>query len=287
MDIKYKLYPHPVLTRDTDDYINSTFRFNVLAEKGIRELRFHFDMELKNDGMRALIKEGSAEFLVHIECPKTCYRIIVKSEEDSFGKRIPERQLNGKVAICAFVVAKKDLPAYTNTDLDPDYGGASFFIDKGSILAVGGQYDLDVIKDTEELEKISSIFTICRYAADTDESMKIDIDGEKIVIALSDRGFQDHRMLTAMPGLLPVFHAMIIVPALIYVFETLYREGIAEYEDRRWYTAVKKALARQEVILDRDTLEDIPSYELAQRLMDLPVSRALDALVMIDDSEEG
>lgn len=286
MDIKYKLYPHPVLISETDDYMNSTFTFNALVKKGIREICFSFDMDLKNDGMNAMIKEGSAEFLVHIECPKTCYRVIVKSDEVTFEKKIPEKQLNGKVSICAFVVAKKDLTSFTDKDLSPDYGGASFSVDKGSILAIGGQYDLNVINDTETLTKVSSIFTICKYAADTDESMKIDIEGEKIVIALSDKSFQDYRILTNMPGFLPVFHAMVIVPALIYVFETLYREGTEEYESHRWYVAIKKALERYEIILDKNTLEDITSYELAQRLMDLPIGRALNAITMIDDSEE-
>ena len=126
---------------------------------------------------------------------------------------------------------------------------------------IGGQYDLNVVKDTEELAKIPSIFTICKYAADTDESMKIDIDGDKIAIVLSDNSFQNYKMLINMPSLLPVFHAMVIVPALIFTFETLRREGTEEYENRRWYMAIRKTLAKYEILLNNEILNDIPSYD--------------------------
>lgn len=138
MDIKYKLYPHPVLITDTDDYINSAFSFTADVSKGVREFGFAFSMKLKNKGLCSLIEMDVAEFLIHIECPQTCYRNIVTSSEDSFDTKIQEKFLNGKVSLCAFIVAKKDLPSYTNSDFNPDYEGRSFFVDRGSILAVGG-----------------------------------------------------------------------------------------------------------------------------------------------------
>lgn len=287
MDIRYKLYPYPVLITDTDDYVNSSFQFAVDVKKGIRELEFSFTMDLQNAEMEQLIRDGFAEYLIHIECPQTCYREVVKSNEMVYAKRIPEKDLNGKVSICAFVVAKRELAAYSNSDFNPDYENASFTIEKGSILAIGGQYDLNIVKDTEELAKIPSIFTICKYAADTDASMKIDIDGDKIVIALSDSSFEDYKLLTNMPSLIAVFHAIIIVPALIYVFETLRREELEDYENRRWFMAIRKTLAKHDVNLTKETLNEIASYDLAQKLLDLPVDRALRALTtMEDDGEE-
>ena len=286
MDIKYKLYPYPVLFSGTDDYVNSSFQFKVDLKKGIHELRFTFTMELENKGMNEKIKEGLAEYLIHIECPQTCYRIVVATGETIATKKIHEQYLNGKVSICAFVVACTDLTAYTNKDFNPDYRGITFSIDKGGIMAIGGQYDVNIVKDTEELAKVPSIFTICKYAADAEESMKIDMDGDKIVIALSDSSFQNYKMLSNMPSLLPVFHAMIIVPALIFVFEVMRREGIEEYENRRWYTAIKKTLAKYEIALNHDSLTDMASYDLAQKLLDFPIDRALQAITALDDSEE-
>lgn len=151
---------------------------------------------------------------------------------------------------------------------------------------LGGQYDITIVKDTEELAKIPSIFTICKRAADTDGKAEIDIDGDKIAITLSNSSFQNYKMLTNMPSYLPVFHSMLIFPTLIYVFETLRRDGIEEYEGRRWYAAVKKTLAKYGVALNEDVLCDTPSYDLAQKLLDMPVERALNAIAALDDEEE-
>ncbi len=283
MDIKHKLYPYPMLISEADDYVKSTFAFQVRVEKGIRELKFYFEMDLKNDEMTDLIKGGQAEFLIHIECPRTCYRSIVTSSNKEFGERILEKELNGRVSLCGFVVAKVYLERYQNSDFNRDYNGMSFDIDRGSVLAIGGQYDLDITKETDDLAKVPSIFTICRYAADTDKSMQIDMDGDKITVALSDESFQNHKVLCGMPSYLPIFHGMIIVPALIYVLETLRREGIEEYESRRWFAGIRKALARYEISLNCDTLNDMASYDLAQKLLDLPIDRALQSVLTMGD----
>ena len=99
---------------------------------------------------------------------------------------------------------------YKNLDFNSDYEGMTFSIDRGTILAIGGQRDLNITKDVEELTKIPSIFTICKYASNEDESMKIDIDSDKISIGLPEQSFQNYKILVSMPSLLPVLHSMII-----------------------------------------------------------------------------
>ncbi|MCI9173816.1 MAG: hypothetical protein HFH49_02560 [Lachnospiraceae bacterium] len=155
-----------------------------------------------------------------------------------------------------------------------------------SILAIGGQYDLHILKETENLAKVPSIFTICRSAADNEEEMKIDIADHKIAITLSSEGFQNNKLLAAVPHFIPVLHSMFILPALIYVFETLYREGTEDFETRRWFRVIEKALGKDKISLNQDTLNNIPSYELAQKLLDLPIQKALSALVLEDDIGE-
>lgn len=286
MDIKYKLYPYPVLTAGADDFVNSSFSFETTVSRGIREIKFAFDMKLNNEEILAMLEQGDAEYLIHIECPVTGCRKIVKSDTSFFTKRISESELNGKVSICAFIVAKKDIPAYINKNFNTDYEGITFFVERGGILAIGGQYHLDVLKDTEELARIPSVFTICKYAADTDESMRIDMDQQKITISLSNKSFQNYKLLSGNPSLFPVLHSMIIIPALIYVFETMHREGIEEYEDRRWFAAVAKTLKRYGLSLDETTLSNVDSYGLAQKLLEVPIDKALSAIAMLDDGEE-
>lgn len=286
MDIRYKLYPYPVLSAATDDYKDSRFAFKVQQELGIREVILNISVELENEDLLELVHTDKAEFVIHIECPYTSYREALEFRETEYVRKIPEKNLNGKVSVCAFLVAKVNIKKCFNKDWNEVYKGLSFDFERGSILAIGGQYDLHVLKETENLAKVPSIFTICRSAADNEEEMKIDIDDHKIAITLSNEGFQNYKLLAAMPSFIPVLHSVLVLPALIYVFETLLREGTEDFETRRWFRVIEKTLKKDNIILDRDTLNNIPSYELAQKLLDLPIQKALSSMTSEDDMEE-
>ena len=274
MDIRFRLYPHPVLSSVSDDY-RTSMEFTCDVKKGIRELVFMMDAKTEDEGILDLINSGKAEYAYHIECPLTSFRTMIRSEISMVSRHIPERDLNGQVSVCCFIVAKEDLQGYSNPNFNSDYAGLSFDIDRGSILGIGGQCNITVTKEIDDLAKIPSIFSICRSADDSDTSMKINVDSDKIAIILNSTNFQSYKVMISMPAMISVFHSMIIMPALIYVFEMLRREGIEEYSNRRWCQGLKKALERSDVQLNAETLENIPSFELAQKILDLPVNRAL------------
>ena len=48
MDIRARLYPHPVLTSYSDDYIYSEFSFNVNIENTDNDIRLKFNIILDN-----------------------------------------------------------------------------------------------------------------------------------------------------------------------------------------------------------------------------------------------
>lgn len=286
MDIRHRLYPYPVLSDTTDDYVDSSYSMDLEVTKGIRELCFKISLKLENKQIQQMIYEGLAEYVIHIECSYTAYRTVIKTDNTIIEKSIPDHKLNGTVAVCAFIVAKTSLPAYYNSCFNEDYDGMSFHLHRGNIIAIGGQTNIKVIKEVEELSKIPSIFTICRNAEDIDDSMKIEITGEKIVIVLCNKSFGNYKMLTGMPQMLPVLHSMLIVPTLIFTFERLKSEGTSEYEDLRWYKSIERALKKYNLTLDAELLENTPSFELAQKSLDLPIDRALDALAIQDMADE-
>ena len=69
-------------------------------------------------------------------------------------------------------------------------------------------------------------------------------------------------------------------------FETLKKEGISEFEDLRWFKSVERTLRKNEMILTEELLDNVPSFELAQKSLDMPVDRALDALISQDILDE-
>ena len=286
MDIRHRLYPYPVLSAMTDDYVDSSFSVDLDVKKGVREINFSIHFKLVNVEIEKLINDGFAEYVAHIECPSTSYRTVLKTDDVNVSVDIPEHKLNGKVAICIFVVAKQDIIDYHNSLFNEDYEDASFSLYRGNVIAIGGQINVEITKEVEELSKIPSIFTICRCAEDVDSCMKFDITGEKIAITLCNNSFSNYKMLSGMPTMLPVLHSMLIVPALIYTFETLKKEGFSEFEDLRWFKSIKRTLGKNDIVFNEELLDITPSYELAQKSLDLPVDRALDVLALQDISDE-
>lgn len=288
MDIRYKLFPYPVLSPFSDDYVSASFIGEVHAAKDFNEIVFHLQAVLDNDELQGLIDKDKAEFVFHIECPQTSYRTILRTREPENFKRVAESKLNGKVSVCSFIVAKENLDNYHNDHFNPDYGNMSFNIEKGRILAIGGQTNVEIIKEVDELTKIPSIFSILRRDTDENIGMQVDINGEKIKLWLSNEDFYNYTATVKMPALQPVFHSMFIMPALIYTFEILKNagSGIDEYESYRWFQALEKIFAGSNMSFNSETLENIPSYELAQKILDFPVKRALLSLISIGTEDE-
>ena len=48
MEIKNRLYPHPVLRENNDDYINSSFEMDLSYERDIKRLKLNIGFKLNN-----------------------------------------------------------------------------------------------------------------------------------------------------------------------------------------------------------------------------------------------
>lgn len=288
MEIRARLYPYPVLSSDTDDYTRSSFSFDVTATQQVREVCLNISISLENEELQRRIDKNEAEFLIHIECSRTSYREAIVTSDTNISKLVTDKKLHGNVSVCVFIVASKDIQDYTNANFNEDYEGMTFDVEKGGILAVGGQWSVQVKKETEDLTRVPSIFMICRGPDAVEDCMDINIDGDKIRITLSESSFRDYKLLCSNQAKLSIFYSMVIVPALIYAFENIRKDDLSVYEGRRWFKALKRTLAKYGIVLDKETIESKHSYYLAQKLMDSPINKAFAAALLepiVDDEE--
>ena len=160
MEIKYKLYPYPVLSSFSNDYKEGKFQTQIMVERDGYNLRLKFSSELTNSSLLGCINSGSAKYVYHIECAQTGFRKVVMSDkaEDEFV--IEHRTVNGKIQICSFIVAVEDIKNYSSSDFHDDYHDLSFDIEAGCVLAVGNMTTVDVSKDIDDLANTPSIFNI-------------------------------------------------------------------------------------------------------------------------------
>lgn len=285
MRIRYKLFPYPVLCSDIDDYKSNRFEVAVYVYRDIHNIKFNFDVNFDDILLKEMIKNRQVEIVFHVECAKTLFRKIYKSNLLKKNVSIPENYLNGSIEICCFILAKENISNYYNPNFSEDYESTSFNISKGNILAFYNLPKIEIIKDTEELSKVSSIFSILRRDSKKDEGMEVDLSEDKIKIWISKEEFIKYQECAVSPIYQPILHAALILPSLIYALDMISIQGENEFNELRWFKAIDRILAKSNLKLNKDTIDNMTSYNLAQKLLNLPINRAFEAMKMYEEVE--
>ena len=290
MLIRNKYFPYPVIAKGNESYATATFTSDVDFEKNGFHIRFILKASSNNEGINELIASKKASFVHHIECVQTCYRYAVITQEEEEVFQIHQSKLNGAVQISTVIVANEDLKGYKNADFSADYRGFVFNIKKGCLLAIGECIEIELDKQKDDLENTSSIFSIVPNLDPNEPIINVDVSStkSKIVIRIPIKGCNIYKNLSANLELQSIMHSMIIVPALVQVFDELKasRHELYNYSDCRWFKALTKACKNLKIELTEQSLENFDSYKTAQLLMDSPTMRALAYLAGGSDDED-
>lgn len=285
MQIKNKLFPYPVLCCEIDDYKDNRFDVKIDVSRDIHNIKFSFNVNLNDILLKKMLKNSKVELVFHIECAKTLFRKIYKTNLLKTTINIPECYLNGNIEVCCLILAKEEIFNYSNPNFSEDYESTSFNISKGNILAFYNLPRIEITKDTEELSKVSSIFSILRKDCKDHEGIEVDLNEDKIKIWLSTEEFNKYRECAVSPIFQPILHATLILPALIYALDMISIQGENEFNELRWFKAIDKILQKSNLILNKDTIDNKTSYTLAQKLLNLPINRAFEAMKMYEEVE--
>lgn len=285
MNIEHRLYPYPVLSYFSDDYINSSFTSSLNIIRRNESIIFELDAKTDNEGLLKLIEEGFAEYIFHIECPSTSYRNIITSSNGSKTVVINESLLNNKVNVCFFIVAKKDIGNFVNKDFNSDYENLSFYVEKANILAIARQFNINIEKEKDNLAQVPSIFLIIKRGDNERKRIEIDMLQEKIEISLSKDDYENY-LIFSSGNYQSLLHSSIIFPSLVYVFENLKTIDMETIEDLRWFKTIKKVLSNLNIEMDKESLDSMVSYDVAQKIINYPVNRSLFALLSLNNGEE-
>ena len=227
-----------------------------------------------------MLHEEKVMFAHHIECTQTCYRKIVLTNEESKEFILRDGEVNGIVQVCSFLVANEKIEKYSNSLFAQDYKGFRFNIERGCILAVGSQINLRVNKIRDDLANTSSIFSIVPNMDECVTDIKIDTSHNKIVISLPKETFSIYSNMSTLMDIQPVMHSMIIMPALVSALTEIkeLRNQLYTFEDYRWFRSLRKACAKMNVSFTEEVLANIDAFELAQKLLDSPIPKAVNFL---------
>lgn len=273
MEIKNRLFPYPVLCDDNDDYIESKFDVIVTKEEELNDIILHFDIELDNTELLSLIRGGKAEYVMHIECPYTSYRKVVRGFSKPIEYSIPKEKVNKDVYLVAMVVATSEINNFYSDSFNEDYDESVYF-EKGSILAYKNLPRLIIVKNYEELARGDSFFTIVNksYGKEEMEPVTYDLSGDKIKILVDNNMYNKYVKFQTNQDMFPLIISLLVLPALAYAIEILRSEGNGNYASTYWYQKLCKSCELKGKDFKNDIVEgEFTAIEAAQLLLEEPV----------------
>ena len=278
MEIKNRLFPYPVLCEDTDDYTEGEFVVDTeVVSQDINTLELRFRMNLDNPGLKGLISQGRAEYVIHIECSNTAFRTVIHTFSEEEVYRISNSRVNGEVALLGMIVSLNDIPFYQNSKLNADYDDIDLMIPRAAILAYYNMPKINVLKNYEELAQEDSLFSVVKeMRLDQNEQRPIhfQLDRERIKIFVDEEVYGAYLQYQNNLTMRPLILAVLVMPALTYMVEALRRDDVSTYENTRWFLKFSKFYQQQEkdfiddVIYGEDTIT-----EIVQEMLQLPIGK--------------
>ncbi|MCR4717282.1 MAG: hypothetical protein K5656_08880 [Lachnospiraceae bacterium] len=288
MEIKNRLFPYPVLCEDTDDYIEGEFRVEPeVISQNMSHTLVSFRISLDNPGLKSLIKQGYAEYVIHIECSNTSFRTVLHTFSDEESYYLNNGKVNGDVALVGMIVAKKEIANYQNDRLNDDYDDVNLTIPRAAIMAYCNMPRLNILKNYEELSQEESLFSVIgNIKKDQNEELPVrfSLDSDRIKIFVDAEVRDAYIAYQNNVAMRPLIWSVLLIPALTFMMEELRRDYEA-YENCRWFIKFS-AFYRQQ---GKDFVEDViygenPITDIVQELLQLPIGKTfLNMQEMIGD----
>lgn len=277
MRLSARSYPHPVLG-NRDDVPGAAFQATLEMSTDKQSVYVSAEVVCSCEVLNALLAVGRATYVLHVECSNTLFRRAYEFRDSQHRISIPADNLNDAVEVNVFVRAANRIPDYRIPEAHPDYADAVFDIRRGDILAVGEGQIFHIESDFDSLSRIGSIMQINESPKDGDIPMEPDFDGDKIVIFLCKNDFADYKVLKHYEGVRGPLTTTIVLPVLVEALHILKEESDGMDDSRRWVRALARRI--ENVGLNAETQPLI----LAQRLLELPVKRALSSSRMLAEA---
>lgn len=292
MKLTRRLYTYPVLSEEKDDYINSIFDVSFKHKmSSVNTFTLSFEFTLDNDDLWKLIEDNKAQFVVHLECSKSCFRTICQTRNTFLNYDIPIEKLNGTLEILAFVIVTDEVCNFFSDDWDEDYEESYLNFDRGTILAYKNLPSLEISKSFDEFKNTNSIFKIQHIISEEKKPMEVELNSSKICIKLCTQDYEKYKNFASKKEYQPILNAMFIFPTLVYTFESLKQSeddqgtsGIDQYCNTNWFISLKSSYQKRGISLEDEIIsEDKESIQLAQEALENVLGNALDSLKNLEE----
>lgn len=241
MKIKNKLTPYPILFAYNDDYTDSTFETEVNADTQFGEVFVTVKFKLLNEGLQKLISDNTACFAIHIECPSTSFRTKFESYESEVTYKLDSNNLQDKIEVCTFIVAKKDIISYSNEKFHSDYNEYTFDLEKGNILAIGFGKEFTLLKNNDDLENLPSIIKVCKKSDIKNGAISVDTDNPDSILIGIHESIYDLYYSLGKNKFKDTILSLVLLPAIVTVL-TRMKFAEEDEKEKKWYKVIENLL---------------------------------------------
>ena len=276
MRLSQRSYPHPVVG-NRDDVPGAAFQAAIEMSADKQQVYLDVKVNCSSQTINSLIESSTATYVLHIECSNTLFRRAFEFTVGEYRISIPADNLNDVVEVNVFVKAQKGLNDYRVDKAHDDYGDNRFKINRGDILAIAEGQIFHIESNFDSMNPVGSIMQISEAPESGDLPMRVDFNGEKIVIFLSKRDFADYKLLKAHEGIAGPLTTTIVLPVLVEAIHSL-SDIESDDDPRRWVRVLARRIDKLQLRKDTEPIVQ------AQEILELPVKRALASSRMLADA---
>ena len=266
-------YPLPVLGVSSNGYSNlSEFSINCTNIQNLRfengKASFIINFVLRDDKLNELIENGTAMFVIHLECPQTSERLIYLTNEATYSVEIKEGRIYGKFDVSAAVVLMKDLNHFTNESWSEFFKGIVYHLEKGHILAyhfVGSFY----ANEKEEEKKVKSIIAI---SYSNGNETNIVLNSNYIMVALPKKTWNLYEQIG--PYYPSTNNAQLNFPIIMEAFSAVIQDP-EQFVDYRWFFVLSVALEKAKYSMEDVINGQLSPFKAADLVLKQPLYLAL------------
>jgi hypothetical protein len=284
MKIADRHFPFPVLTY-FDDNVNSLFyvsRLNAVLDADKENYSLTGEFITDNTDLIAFVKNKTAAFVLHFECPKTRFRKPFHFFSNEFQVKIPTRDIDGKVELQPAIILKEKVSNFLISNAHQDYMDMKFHLNTGDVIAVAEPLEFVASKSLDSLKNFPSIFSISKNVQYPEKTMDINFNNNKIQILLSEENYKNYRISSNDSSKEAILAAMLLFPAIHTLFRD-FSENTSEYEDYLWFPTVKRRVEECGYKFDDISWED-EALEVAHSVIGDPLKKGL--LLLASDGDD-
>lgn len=285
MKQKNSLYPYPVLGAGRPDYVISSFNSNINTRIEFNCFVVDVEFSLNDDVLIKRIADGSAAYVVKVECSNTAFREKYQTNDLHCEIRIDLNNIKSLVTVYTYVVALKDIHDYQNPNFNNMYNGIKININKANILAEGYGKRIYLDDNDFEYKDSDSLFRVQKI---TDNVQWIDVSyhhDDYVLIRMSEEFYNKYLMLSRGRYKETIF-SIIMLPVLVALLNTMAYDN-EEHEGKKWFNIIVEKLRKNGIDLDdlKNPNDKKSALVVSQKIFMNPIMKAMNEIISFSDDD--